>query len=280
METAKKRELQRIAYELRKMTLEMVRRANSGHIGGSFSLAEILSVLYFDWLHIDPARPRMPERDRLILSKGHCSPALYAALAKRGYFPQEELSGFRSLDSRLSGHVEMNHIPGVDMSTGSLGQGLSVGVGMALSARAYGQDFRTYVILGDGELQEGQVWEAAMAAGNYRLDRLTAIVDRNRLQLDGGTEEIMPLEPLSDKFRAFHWHVVGVDGHEVGELEDALRAADEERARPTVMIADTVKGKGVSAFENQIRFHGGRPTAEEYGIAFTELERHIREWEG
>lgn len=188
--------------------------------------------------------------------------------------------GFRSLDSNLSGHVEMNHIPGVDMSTGSLGQGLSVGIGMALSARTYGQHYRTYVVLGDGELQEGQVWEAAMAAGNYVLDGLTAIVDRNRIQLDGGTEEIMPLEPLQDKFRAFHWHVIEADGHDVEGLSWALDAAAAQRERPTVVIANTVKGKGVSVFENEARFHGGRPTAEEYDIAFSELERKIGELEG
>lgn len=279
MEQQTRRALSRKAYEIRKHTLEMIRSANSGHIGGSFSIAEILSVLYFQRMHTDPHQPRMESRDRLILSKGHCAPALYAALAMRGYFPMEDLSGFRRIDGYLSGHVEMTHVPGVDMSSGSLGQGLSVGVGMALSAKTYGADYTTFVILGDGEIEEGQVWEAAMSAAKYKLHRLVAIVDCNGLQLDSTTEEIMPMEPLGAKFEAFGWNVLRTDGHDVAKISEALMHADANVGKPTVILADTVKGKGVSVFENQLRFHGGRPTAEEYAVAFNELNAKIAELE-
>lgn len=279
MEQITKRELGLRAYQIRKQTLEMIRNANSGHIGGSFSIAEILSVLYFQRMHIDPAQPQMAQRDRLVLSKGHCSPAMYAALAMRGYFPAKDLKGFRHIDGYLSGHVEMTHVPGVDMSSGSLGQGLSVGVGMALSAKTYGEAYKTFVIMGDGEIEEGQVWEALMSAAKYRLDNLVAIIDCNHLQLDSSTEDIMPMEPLGAKFEAFGWHTVRIDGHDVDALAGAFAEADATEGKPTVIIADTIKGKGVSVFENQIRFHGGRPTADEYRIAFDELNAKISELE-
>ena len=275
MENKTKQELERNAYLIRKHTLEMIRTANSGHIGGSFSIAEILSVLYFKQMNVDPKQPRMAQRDRLVLSKGHCAPAMYAALAMRGFFPEADLKGFRQIDGYLSGHVEMNHVPGVDMSSGSLGQGLSIGVGMALSGRLDQLDYTTYVILGDGEIEEGQVWEAVMSAAKYKLDRLVAIVDCNRLQLDSSTAEIMPLEPLNQKFEAFGWNVIRVDGHDVARLSDAFAQAKAHVGQPTVILADTVKGKGVTVFENQIRFHGGRPTADEYRIAFEEINTKI-----
>ncbi len=279
MEHTAKQELELNAFKIRKHTLEMIRTANSGHIGGSFSIAEILSVLYFQQLKVDPAQPRMAARDRLVLSKGHCAPAMYAALAMRGFFPMADLAGFRRIDGYLSGHVEMTHVPGVDMSSGSLGQGLSVGVGMALAARLDKLAYTTYVILGDGELEEGQIWEAVMAAAKYKLNNLVAIVDCNRLQLDSTTEEIMPMEPLEQKFAAFGWHVLRIDGHDVAQVSDAFAKAAAHQGQPTVVIANTVKGKGVSVFENQLRFHGGRPTADEYRIAFAQLDANIAQRE-
>lgn len=279
MESKTKRMLELNAYKIRKRALETIQCANSGHIGGSFSLAEILSVLYYDKMIIDPSDPRMGSRDRLVLSKGHCSPALYSVLAMRGFFPEDDLRCFRKIDGFLSGHVEMKNVPGVDMSTGSLGQGLSVGAGMALFAKTYHSAYTTYVILGDGELNEGQIWEAAMSAAKYGLDNLIAIVDCNKLQLDGSTESIMPIEPLPDKFVSFGWNVLRVDGHDVEKLANAIDAAKECKGMPTVIIADTIKGKGVSVFENEVRFHGGRPTNEEYDVAYKELDRKITELE-
>lgn len=279
MEEKLKRELENKAYGIRRSTLRMIQNANSGHIGGSFSIAEILSVLYFDKMRLDPEKPRMPERDRLILSKGHCAPAMYSALALRGFFPQADLMCFRKIDGYLSGHVEMTHVPGVDMSSGSLGQGLSVGVGMALSAKTYNMDYTTYVIMGDGEIQEGQVWEAAMSAAKFKLDNLIAFVDFNKLQLDGPVGEIMPIDPLEDKFASFGWNVIRANGNDVESVAEAIDKAKTVKGKPTVIIADTVKGKGVSVFENNVRFHGGRPTKEEYEIAFAELDRKIAELE-
>lgn len=279
MEASKKLECGLIADRIRRKTLEMIRTANSGHIGGSFSLADMLSVLYFDTLRVDPANPQKPDRDRFILSKGHCCPALYVALAMRGFFPEEDLAGYRSIDSYLSGHAEMRHIPGVDMSTGSLGQGLSVGIGMALNARLSRLDYRTYVVMGDGEIDEGQVWEAAMAAGKYRLDNLVAIIDKNGLQLDGATKDIMDHGDLKGKFEAFGWEVIEIDGHDFDQIATAFERAQQVKGKPFMIIAHTVKGKGVSVFENEIRFHGGRPTAQEYEIAFAELNARINEKE-
>lgn len=265
--------LSALARAIRRDVLQMTARAGSGHPGGSLSAVEILVALYFGGvLRHDPANPRWPDRDRFILSKAHACPALYAVLARRGYFPLEELGTFRRIDSRLQGHA---HIltPGVEMSGGSLGQGLSFGVGVALAGRLDGRDYRVYVLLGDGECDEGQVWEGAMFASHHRLDTLTAIVDRNRIQNDRFTHEVVDLEPLTDKWRAFGWHTVEVDGHDLGQI---LRAFDEARrvkGRPTVIIAHTVKGKGVSFMEDNPEFHGRAPTPEE-------LERALRELEG
>ncbi len=279
MEEMKKRNLELISCRIRKTALETVQAAGSGHIGGSFSIAEILSVLYFDRMNVDPEKPDKADRDRFVISKGHCSPSVYSALALKGFFPVEHLKTFRRLTSNLSGHVEM-HVPGVDMSTGSLGQGLSIALGMALygTCRKYGN--YVYCVMGDGEIQEGQVWEAAMAAGFYHADNLVAVVDNNKLQLDGPLEEVMSPYPIGDKFKAFGWNVLEVDGHDVEQLSDALKLAADVKGKPTVIVADTVKGKGVSVFENQVRFHGGHPTREEFEIAYLELNHKIAELEG
>ncbi len=273
------KELKLRAYEIRKTALETIETAGSGHIGGSLSIAEILSVLYFDKMNVKPEKPDMPDRDRLVLSKGHCSPALYAALAWKGFFPKEHLSTFRKIDSDLSGHVEI-HVPGVDMSAGSLGQGLSTALGMAMYGKSKGLDYRVFCILGDGEIQEGQIWEAAMAAGHYQADRLIAFVDNNELQLDGPLEEVMSPYPIGEKFKAFGWNVIEVDGHDVEQLLKAVDLASVTKNRPTVIVAETVKGKGVSVFEHQVRFHGGKPTKDEWNIAYTELNRRIAELGG
>ncbi len=279
MEEMKKRNLELISCRIRKTALETIQAAGSGHIGGSFSIAEILSVLYFDRMKVDPAKPDKADRDRFVISKGHCSPSVYSVLALKGFFPAEHLKTFRKLTSDLSGHVEM-HVPGVDMSTGSLGQGLSIALGMALygKCRKYGN--YVYCVMGDGEIQEGQVWEAAMAAGFYHADNLIAVVDNNKLQLDGPLEEVMSPYPIGDKFKAFGWNVLEVDGHDVEQLSDALKLAVSVKGKPTVIVADTVKGKGVSVFENQVRFHGGHPTKEEFETAYLELNHKIAELEG
>ena len=279
MEKMKKRNLELISCRIRKTALETVQAAGSGHIGGSFSIAEILSVLYFDRMNVDPEKPDKADRDRFVISKGHCSPSVYSALALKGFFPVEHLKTFRRLTSDLSGHVEM-HVPGVDMSTGSLGQGLSIALGMALygTCRKYGN--YVYCVMGDGEIQEGQVWEAAMAAGFYHADNLVAVVDNNKLQLDGPLEEVMSPYPIGDKFKAFGWNVLEVDGHDVEQLSDALKLAADVKGKPTVIVADTVKGKGVSVFQNQVRFHGGHPTREEFETAYLALNHKIAELEG
>ncbi|MDR1249703.1 MAG: transketolase [Treponema sp.] len=256
--------------------MEAVQAANSGHIGGSFSIADILSVLYFDRLRIDPKNPQKPDRDRFVLSKGHCTPAIYAALALRGFFPVEDLKTFRRIDSYLSGHIEMKHVPGVDMSAGSLGQGFSVAVGMALAAGIDKLDYQVYAITGDGEIQEGQIWEAAMSAAHFKTDNLRLIVDNNRLQLDGAVDTIMSVYPIEDKFRAFGWHTIGIDGHNIEAISRAFDEADAIKGKPIAIIAHTVKGKGVSIFENGVKWHGGRPSKEEYMIAFNELDEQIK----
>lgn len=279
MEEMKKRSLELMSYRIRRTALETIQTAGSGHIGGSFSIAEILSVLYFDKMRVDSSEPERAGRDRFVISKGHCSPTVYATLALKGFFPVEHLKTFRKLTSDLSGHVEM-HVPGVDMSTGSLGQGLSVALGMALYGARKGYGNRVYCVLGDGEIQEGQIWEAAMAAGYYKADNLIAIVDNNKLQLDGALEEVMSPYPIGDKFRAFGWHVMEVDGHDVEQLSAALDLAAGLEGKPVMIVADTVKGKGVSVFENQVRFHGGHPTKEEFETAYLELDKKIAELEG
>ncbi|MFP3040976.1 transketolase [Treponema primitia] len=280
MEPTKKRQLELQAAKIRKYGLEAIQAANSGHIGGSFSIAEILSVLYFDRLRIDPKNPKKPDRDRFVLSKGHCTPTTYAALALRGFFPIEDLKTFRRIDSYLSGHIEMNHVPGVDMSAGSLGQGFSVSLGMALAGKVDKLDYKVYTVTGDGEIQEGQIWEAAMAAPNFKLNNLRLFVDNNRLQLDGSVDKIMSIYPLEDKFKAFGWHVIGINGNDVGEISDALDTADTIQDKPTVIIAHTIKGKGVSIFENNVKWHGGRPSPAEYVTAYEELNAQIKQLEG
>ncbi len=263
-------ELQQIARKLRRDIVTMIARAESGHPGGSLSAVEILTTLYFHVLRHDPANPQWEDRDRFILSKGHAAPVLYATLAESGYFPVEELMTLRKLGSRLQGHTDHN-IPGVEMSAGSLGQGLSFGIGCALAARLDKKAYRVYVLTGDGECDEGQVWEAAMAAAHFKLDNLVAIVDRNGLQIDGWTKDIMNTEPMSDKWRAFGWHVIDVDGHDFNQLFEAFEQAKTVKSKPIAIIARTVKGKGVSYMENNVDFHGKAPNPAQLETALKEL---------
>ncbi len=269
------RNLKLIANRIREWVIKMTYSASSGHPGGSLSAAEILSVLYFHELRIDPKNPEWEDRDRFILSKGHSSPAFYAALAMRGFFPEDELLTFRKLGSRLQGHPSLG-IPGVEISTGSLGQGLSVGVGMALAAKMDKKDYRVYVLLGDGEIEEGNVWEAALCASSRKLDNLIAIIDRNKIQLDDYTDKMEILDPLVDKWRAFGWCPFVIDGHNVEEIADALQEA-KKCDKPAVIIANTVKGKGVSYMENTAKYHGKPPQNEnEYNTAIREIEEERR----
>jgi len=249
----------------------MTHAAQSGHPGGSLSCTDLIASLYFHELRVDPARPDWPDRDRFVLSKGHACPAQYAALAERGYFPREELLTFRKLGSRLQGHPELGLTPGVEACAGAEGQGLSVGIGMALAARLLGKAWRTFVIVGDGENDVGETWEAAMAGPNLKLDSLVAIIDRNGIQQEGRTEDIMPLEPLADKWRAFGWHVLEIDGHSVRAILEALSVARSVRGRPTCIVAKTVKGKGVSFMENVIKYHGAATTDDELRLGLSEL---------
>lgn len=275
MEEKRVKELALQAAKIRKTALEAINAAQSGHVGGSFSVADILTVLYFEKMNIDPKDPRNPDRDRFVLSKGHCTPTMYATLALKGYFPVEDLKMFRNVDSYLSGHVEMTKVPGVDMSAGSLGQGLSAAIGMALAGKVDKKDYRVYAALGDGEIQEGQIWEAAMAAGNYGLDNLTVFVDNNNLQIDGTIEEVMSPYPIDEKFRAFKWNVINIDGHDYAQIAQAIDMAKETKGKPTMIVARTVKGKGVSFMENNVKFHGSTPTAEQFEQAFEELDAQI-----
>ena len=263
--------LEAIANELRCLALRAIYLAGSGHPGGSLSAAEIVTALYFSVLNIDPTRPDWPERDRVVLSKGHGCPILYAALAKRGYFPIEELWTLRQLGSRLQGHPDMRKTPGVDATTGSLGQGISVAVGMALGGKFQGKSYRVYAIMGCGEQQEGQVWEAAMSAAHYCLDNLVGIVDYNTLQIDGCNAEVMEIAPLADKWRAFGWRVLEVNGHDIAQLLDAFAEAKNTRGKPTAIIARTIKGKGVSFMENQVKWHSSILTKEFFEQAVAEL---------
>lgn len=264
-------QLEIIANELRCLALRAIYLAGSGHPGGSLSAAEIVTALYFSVLNIDPTRPDWPERDRVVLSKGHGCPILYAALAKRGYFPIEELWTLRKLGSRLQGHPDMRKTPGIDATTGSLGQGISVAVGMALGGKFQGKSYRVYAIMGCGEQQEGQVWEAAMSASHYCLDNLVGIVDYNTLQIDGCNAEVMEIAPLPDKWRAFGWRVLEVNGHDIAQLLDAFTEAKNTRGKPTVIIARTIKGKGVSFMENQVKWHSSILTKEYFEQAMAEL---------
>lgn len=265
-------ELRAIAYALRMLALQMVFRAGSGHLGGSLSAADIVAGLYFSVLRIDPARPGWPDRDRFVLSKGHACPILYAALARRGFFPEKDLWTLRRLGSHLQGHPDMRKTPGVDATTGSLGQGISVAVGMALAAKLDIAPYRVYTLLGCGEMQEGQVWEAAMAGAHHSLDRLTAIVDYNGLQIDGTNREIMAIAPLADKWRSFGWHVQEIDGHNMRAILRSLEEAAHIRGQPSVIIARTVKGKGVAFMENDVEWHAGAPTKEQFEVAMAELD--------
>ena len=273
------RTLELTAAKGRRLGMEMVFRAASGHIGGSLSAMDILTELYFEEMRIDPAAPRAPGRDRFVLSKGHCTPALYSILALRGYFPEKDLELFRSIEGHLSGHPDMNYVPGVDMSTGSLGQGISAAVGMAIAGKLDGAPYRVYALLGDGEVEEGEVWEAAMSAAKYGLDNLCAIVDVNGLQIDGRTADVMPSEPLDAKFAAFNWHVITVDGHDLDALRAAFAEARQVKGQPTVLIAKTVKGKGVSFMENDAGWHGKAPNAEQYEKAMAELDAAVKRLE-
>lgn len=264
-------ELQQRAKAVRRHIITMLGEAGSGHPGGSLSAADIVSVLYFDTMKLDPEKPDWPERDRFVLSKGHAAPVLYAALAEKGFFPQEELMTLRKLGSRLQGHPDMKKLPGVEMSTGSLGQGLSAASGMALGLRLDGGQQRVYALLGDGEVQEGQIWEAAMAAGHFKLDNLTAFLDYNNLQIDGPVDVVMDVAPLNDKWRSFGWHVLEIDGHDIAQIRQALKEAQATKGKPTMIIAKTIKGKGVSFMENQVGWHGNAPKPEQVEQALKDL---------
>ena len=274
MDAAAKKQLLKTALKVRIGIIEGVHSAKSGHPGGSLSCADILTYLYFAKMNIDPKNPEMENRDRFVLSKGHAAPALYATLAERGYFDTELLSTLRHIGSILQGHPDMKHIPGVDMSTGSLGQGISAAVGMALSAKHFGNDYKVYAILGDGEIEEGQVWEAAMFAANKGLSNLTAFVDYNNLQIDGTIEEVNSAAPIDKKFEAFNWHTIVIDGHDFDQIEAALNEA-ETVDKPVAIIAKTVKGKGVSYMENAVNWHGAAPNDELYEQAMTELKASL-----
>lgn len=275
MDKEKLSQLEKTACRIRMDIIESTHAANSGHPGGSLSCVEILTYLYFGGMRIDPSRPKDPSRDRLVLSKGHAAPTLYAALAERGYFPREQLMLLRHTGEMLQGHPDSKHTPGVDVSSGSLGQGFSAAAGIALSGKHYGEDYRVYVVLGDGECEEGQVWEAAMFASAKQLDNITAFVDLNRLQIDGTLDEVNSPLPLDSKFAAFGWNVLTIDGHDFSAIEDAALAAAAHKGSPTVIIAETVKGKGVSFMENAVEWHGNPPDDEEYALAMRELEARM-----
>ncbi len=271
MEEQTLKKLESKAKEIRTNIVEMIGQAKSGHPGGSLSAVEIVTYLYFEAMTIDPTRPDWSERDRFILSKGHAAPVLYATLAQRGYFALEELNSLRQLGSKLQGHPDMKKVKGVDMSTGSLGTGFSTCIGMALADRLDGKNRYVYTLLGDGELEEGQVWEAAMAAAHYGLDHLIAFVDHNRLQIDGDIAKVMSPEPIDEKFAAFGWQVLVIDGHDFQAIDDAVQIAQQTSGKPTVIIANTIKGKGVSFMENQAGWHGNAPNAEQVALAKSEL---------
>ena len=266
-------ELKSLAKIVRKDIISMLTESRSGHPGGSLSAADILTTLYFGEMNIDPKNPKDENRDRFVLSKGHAAPVLYSVLARRGYFPVEELNTLRKINSRLQGHPSMKCLPGVDMSTGSLGQGISVSVGMALAGKIDNKDYRVYTLLGDGELEEGQVWEAAMAAAHYKLDNLTAFVDFNGLQIDGDITKVMNPSPIDKKFEAFGWNVLVIDGHDIEAIQDAIEKAKKTKSKPTVIVCNTVKGKGVSFMENQASWHGTAPNDEQYAVAMEDLKK-------
>lgn len=271
MDKTKQLELKRIANNLRISIIEEVYNAKCGHPGGSLSIADIMTYLYFVEMNVDPSDPKKADRDRFVLSKGHTAPALYAALAERGFFPKEDLKTLRKTASYLQGHPDMKGVPGVDMSTGSLGQGISTACGMALSAKISGEDYRIYTVLGDGESEEGQVWEAAMFAAHYKLDNLVAILDLNGLQIDGPITEVMNPTPHDEKFLAFGWNVITIDAHDFDQIESALKQARETKGKPTAIIARSTKGKGVSYMENACEWHGQAPKEDLYKVAIADL---------
>ena len=268
-----KLELQKVANEVRKGIITSVHAAKAGHPGGSLSAADIFTYLYFEEMNVDPKDPKKADRDRFVLSKGHTAPGLYSALAQKGYFPVEDLETLRHLGSYLQGHPDMKHIPGVDMSSGSLGQGISAAVGMAIAGKMDNADYRVYTLLGDGEIQEGQVWEASMMAGFRKLDNLVVIVDINNLQIDGAIDEVCSPYPIDKKFEAFNFHVINIDGNDFDQIDAAFKEAKATKGMPTAIIAHTVKGKGVSFMENQVGWHGTAPNDEQYAVAMEELEK-------
>ena len=279
MDAKRATELAIIANRVRKHALTAVYRAQSGHPGGSLSIADVLTLLYFEVMNVDPKDPKNEDRDRFVLSKGHTAPALYGTLAERGYFPVEDIPTFRHIGSYLQGHPDMNKVPGVDMSTGSLGQGVCAAGGMALAAKLDKKDYRVYSILGDGELEEGQVWEQAMFAPHYKLDNFTIFVDNNGLQIDGNIADVMNPNPIDKKFEAFGWNVIHASAHDFNELYDAVEAAKQCKGKPTAIIMKSVKGKNVSFMENQAAWHGSAPNEEQYNQAIAELDEKIKELE-
>ena len=280
MDAMTKKELSIVATKIRASIIEGTFHAKSGHPGGSLSIADVLAYLYWKEMKVDPANPKMADRDRLVLSKGHAAPALYAALAHRGYFSTDLIPTLRHVGSILQGHPDMKHIPGVDMSSGSLGQGISAATGMALGAKLSEENWRVFTILGDGELQEGQVWEAAMFAAAKKLDNLVAVIDNNTLQIDGTVEEVNSPYPIPEKFAAFGWHIIEIDAHDFDAIEAAFAEARAVEGKPTAIIQKSVKGKGVSFMENQCSWHGSAPNAEKYEIAMAELTAALKELEG
>ncbi|MCL2693999.1 MAG: transketolase [Oscillospiraceae bacterium] len=280
MDKELKKRLEITAAKVRMGIIEGVYNAKSGHPGGSLSMADTVTYLYMNLLNIDPQNPKDASRDRFVLSKGHCAPGLYSVLANRGFFPVDELKTLRKIDSRLQGHPVMDKVPGVDMSSGSLGQGISAACGMALSGKVSGDSYRVYTVLGDGELQEGMVWEAAMFAAHYKLDNLCAVVDNNGLQIDGKICDVMSPYPLDEKFRAFGWNVICIDAHDFDQIEKAFYEAQCKTGQPTVIIQKSVKGKGVSFMEDKASWHGSAPNDEQYAQAMDELKAHLAELEG
>ncbi|MDP4153920.1 MAG: transketolase [Bacillota bacterium] len=280
MEKSEKKALQIQAAKIRKDILTAVFSAKSGHPGGSLSAADILTYLYFKEMNVDPSNPKMEDRDRLVLSKGHVTPALYSTLAEKGFFAVEELKKFRQPGSFLQGHPDMKGVPGVDMSTGSLGLGISAACGMAIAAKKAGKKYHIYAIIGDGESEEGQVWEAAMFAAHYKLDNLIVFLDCNGLQIDGSTNDVIGPMPFDKKFEAFNFNVITIDGHDFDQIEAAINKAKVSDNKPTVIIAKTIKGKGVSYMENNVSWHGSAPNEEQYNIGITELDAYLKELEG
>jgi len=279
MDNSKLKQLKITSAKVRRHIIDAVYNASSGHPGGSLGIADILTVLYNEVLNIDPSNPKMENRDRFVLSKGHCSPALYGILAEKGYFPKEEILKFRKIDSYLQGHPDSKRVPGVDASTGSLGHGISVACGMAISAKLDKKDFRVYTVLGDGELEEGQVWEAAMFAAHYKLDNLTAFVDFNGLQIDGDITKVMSPLPIDEKFKAFGWNVLYIDAHNYEQIISAVEEAKLFKGKPTMILATSIKGKGVSYMEGQASWHGSAPNKEQYEQAVAELDELLRQAE-